>query len=241
MQWAYSTLPQEIRELPDFPGIQVVDEPPEDVLTDVAQRKKWRKGTEMLGLYSGVHRTERQHFQTRIAPDLIFVFRGPILRCSKGDLRAEVKRVVRHEVAHWLGHDEEEVRDLGLSASSPHVQGGTHDVPDSQAPGMLTRQTPGEAVDDVEKANERPRCTKCYSADVSCQEVEKPLSYAGANLFDPITVHARSCTCNSWATNGTTKINSTRSKRLPQGILSEIFRQLSLQTRRVTNLGGTCV
>ncbi len=110
VQWAYSTLPQKIRDLPDFPGIQVVEEPPEDVLKDAAKRKNWPKGTEMLGLYSGVHRTERQHFQTRIAPDLIFVFRGPILRCAKGDLRAEVNRVVWHEVAHWLGHDEEEVR-----------------------------------------------------------------------------------------------------------------------------------
>ena len=117
VQWAYSTLPQKIRDLPDFPGIQVVDEPPADVLKDVAEQRRWRKGTELLGLYSGVHRTERQHFQTRIAPDLIFVFRGPILRCSKGDLRAEVKRVVWHEVAHWLGHDEQEVEDLGLSAS----------------------------------------------------------------------------------------------------------------------------
>jgi predicted Zn-dependent protease with MMP-like domain len=197
VQWAYNTLPQEIRELPDFPGIQVVDEPPEDVLTEVAQRKKWLKGTEMLGLYSGVHRTERQHFQTRIAPDLIFVFRGPILRCSKGDLRAEVKQVVWHEVAHWLGHDEEEVRDLGLSLSSPRVEGGIHDVPNSKAPGRLTRQTPSQAVDDVERSNERPRCIKCYSADVTCHEVEKPLGYAGANLFDPITLHARSCTCNS--------------------------------------------
>ncbi len=196
VQWAYSTLPPQIRGLPDFPGIQVVGEPPEDVLKDVAQRKNWPRGTEMLGLYSGVYRTERQHFQTRIAPDLIFVFRGPILRCCKGDLRAEVKRVVWHEVAHWLGHDEEEVGDLGLSASSP-VQGLTHDVSESQAPTSLTRQTPSDGVDDVEKANERPRCIKCYSADVTCHEVEKPLSYAGANLFDPITVHARSCTCNS--------------------------------------------
>jgi len=30
-------------------------------------------------------------------------------------LRAEVKRVVRHEVARWLGHNEEEVKELGLS------------------------------------------------------------------------------------------------------------------------------
>ena len=121
VQWAYSTLPQKIRELPDFPGIQVIDEPPEDVLKDVAKRKNWPVGTEMLGLYSGIHRTERQHFQTRMIPELIFVFRGPILRCSKGDLRAEVTRVVWHEVAHWLGHNEEEVRDLGLSVSSPGV------------------------------------------------------------------------------------------------------------------------
>jgi predicted Zn-dependent protease with MMP-like domain len=197
VQWAYSTLPQKIRDLPDFPGIQVVEEPPEEVLKDVAKRKNWPKGTEMLGLYSGVHRTERQHFQTRIAPDLIFVFRGPILRCAKGDLRAEVKRVVWHEVAHWLGHDEEEVRDLGLSSSSPRVEDVTHDLSDNQVPRMLARQATNDTVDHTEKADEQPRCIKCYSADVTCHEVEKPLSYAGANLFDAITVRARTCTCNS--------------------------------------------
>lgn len=120
VEWAYGTLPQEIRDLPDFPGIQVADEPPEDVL----EKKKWSPGTEMLGVYSGVLRTERQHNQVRIAPDLIFVFRGPISRCSRGDLRAEVKEVVWHEVAHWLGHDEEEVKDLGLSTLSRPVEDG---------------------------------------------------------------------------------------------------------------------
>lgn len=110
VEWAHSTLPQEIRDLPDFPGIQVADEPPEDIL----KRRNWPRGTEMLGCYSGVFRTQRSVNQLSMAPDLIFVFRGPILRCSKGDLRAEVKRVVWHEVAHWLGHDEEQVKDLGL-------------------------------------------------------------------------------------------------------------------------------
>jgi predicted Zn-dependent protease with MMP-like domain len=110
VEWAYNTLPQEIREQPDFPGIQVVDEPPDDIL----KRRNWPRGTEMLGCFSGVYRTQKSINQIRIAPDLIFVFRGPILRCSKGDLRAEVKRVVWHEVAHWLGHNEEQVKDLGL-------------------------------------------------------------------------------------------------------------------------------
>jgi predicted Zn-dependent protease with MMP-like domain len=113
--WAYGTLPQKIRELPDFPGIQVVDEPPAEVLADISKRKKWRGGTELLGLYSGIFRTKRSYTQVNYAPDLIFVFRGPILRCSKGDLRAEVKRVVWHEIAHWLGYEtEEQVKALGL-------------------------------------------------------------------------------------------------------------------------------
>ena len=108
VEWAYSTLPKKIRELPDFPGIQIVDEPPADIM------KKRPRRTELLGLYSGVLRTQASNSMLRLAPDLIFVLRGPILRCSRGDLRAEVKRVVWHEVAHWLGHDEEQVKELGL-------------------------------------------------------------------------------------------------------------------------------
>ena len=115
VEWAYSTLPQKIKDLPDFPGIQVVDEPPADVLQDMAQKRKWHRGTELLGLYSGILRTRQSYSQLKYAPDLIFVFRGPILRCSRGDLRAKVKRVVWHEVAHWLGYEtEEQVKALGL-------------------------------------------------------------------------------------------------------------------------------
>jgi predicted Zn-dependent protease with MMP-like domain len=115
VEWAYSTLPKKVKDLPDFPGIQVVDEPPAEVLEDISKKRKWRRGTELLGLYSGAVRTKRSFAQLQYAPDLIFVFRGPILRCSKGDLRTEVKRVVWHEVAHWLGYEtEEQVRALGL-------------------------------------------------------------------------------------------------------------------------------
>jgi len=111
VEWAYSTLPQTVKDQPDFPGIQVAEEPPADVL----KKKNWPRGTEMLGCYSGVVRTKQSHMQMRVAPDLIFVFRGPILRCSRGNLRAEVKRVVWHEVAHWLGYEtEEQVQALGL-------------------------------------------------------------------------------------------------------------------------------
>jgi predicted Zn-dependent protease with MMP-like domain len=108
VEWAYSTLPQSIKDLPDFPGIQAADEPPEGYLETRARR------TELLGLFVGVHRTKRQFHYVPKTPDLIFVFRGPIVRCSKGDLRSEVKRVVWHEVAHWLGYGEKDVKELGL-------------------------------------------------------------------------------------------------------------------------------
>jgi predicted Zn-dependent protease with MMP-like domain len=195
VDWAYRTLPQKIRDLPDFPGIQVVDEPPADVFQDISHRKKWRRGTELLGLYSGVHRTEQRHNLVRVAPDLVFVFRGPILRCSKGDLRAEVKQVVWHEVAHWLGHDEAEVKELGLSL-------GVEDVPSHPLEGE-TRKTPlqqqlRDTLDEAAEAkDQQPRCLKCYSADVTCRERDRSLTNAASSLSDPITVHAKICTCNS--------------------------------------------
>jgi predicted Zn-dependent protease with MMP-like domain len=111
----HTAQPEKIRNLPDFPGIQVLDEPPADVFRDMSKEKKWHGGTELLGLYSGTVRTKQSSNQVKYAPDLIFVFRGPILRCSQGNLPGEVKQVVWHEVAHWLGYEtEEQVKALGL-------------------------------------------------------------------------------------------------------------------------------
>ena len=194
VDWAYRTLPQKIRDLPDFPGIQVVDEPPADVFQDISHKKRWLRGTELLGLYSGVHRTERQHNLVRVAPDLIFVFRGPILRCSKGDLRAEVKRVVWHEIAHWLGHNEEEVKELGLS---PGVENIAHPLESGARKTSLIQQLRDAINEPAEAKEQQPRCLKCYSADVTCREIDKPLTNTASSLSDPIAVHAKICTCNA--------------------------------------------
>jgi predicted Zn-dependent protease with MMP-like domain len=179
VEWAYRTLPQKIRDLPDFPGIQVADEPPTDIL-----KRNWPTGRELLECYSGVHRTVRQHNQVRIAPDLIFIFRGPIERCSNGDLRAEVKEVVWHEVAHWLGHGEEEVKELGLATLTLPREHAARHHPESE----------------LNQAEPQLRCLKCYSADVTCRELDKPLR-TGSWLSEPVSVHAKICTCNSCGHN----------------------------------------
>jgi predicted Zn-dependent protease with MMP-like domain len=59
VEWAYSSLPEKIRDLPDFPGIQVVDEPPDQMFERMSKRRNWPRGTELLGCYSGISRTQR--------------------------------------------------------------------------------------------------------------------------------------------------------------------------------------
>jgi predicted Zn-dependent protease with MMP-like domain len=195
VEWAYSTLPEKVRNLPDFPGIQVADEPTEEIFANVSRGRNWLQGTQLLGCYSGVSRTKRQHNLVQAAPDLIFVFKGPILRCSTGNLSAEVKQVVWHEVAHWLGHDEQEVKELGLSLRFKDI--APHPLDSANPDAVLPLKTSG-AEKEVEES-QNVRCAKCYSQDVRCREGEKPLTYAGANSFDPTTIilHVRSCTCNS--------------------------------------------
>jgi hypothetical protein len=105
-----------------------------------------------------------------------------------------VKQVVWHEVAHWLGHDEAEVKELGLSLSFKDI--ALYPL-ESESPDVVSQQGFAEPIEQEEEENLELRCIKCYSTEVTCHEGEKPLSYAGANLFDPITVYVKSCTCNS--------------------------------------------
>lgn len=68
VQWAYGTMPEKIRNLPDFPGIQVADEPPVEMFERMSKRSDWPPGTELLGCYSGVSRAKRQHNLVRLLP-----------------------------------------------------------------------------------------------------------------------------------------------------------------------------
>ncbi len=198
VEWAYSTLPQEIRDLPDFPGIQVLDEPPEGVL----RRNKWLPGKETLGLYSGIHRTQQRHDDVRTAPNLIFVFRGPIQRCSRGDLRAEVKNVVWHEVAHWLGHSEDEVEELGLGPLLL-AGNGTLRKPESGAIELDTENAdttlgaPDRSEGLSEAQEQSLRCIKCYSADITRRELDKFVTAPGGWLQERVRIRMNICTCRS--------------------------------------------
>jgi predicted Zn-dependent protease with MMP-like domain len=63
-------------------------------------------GSRLLGLYQGVPLTRRGVGYSGVLPDKITIYRGPLERLYGSDpelLRAHVRRVVLHEVAHHFG------------------------------------------------------------------------------------------------------------------------------------------
>ena len=69
----------------------------------------------LFGLYQGVPLTERDTHYGLVMPDLITIFQRPHEdACNTLDeLRAEVARTVRHEIAHHFGISDERLDELG--------------------------------------------------------------------------------------------------------------------------------
>jgi predicted Zn-dependent protease with MMP-like domain len=103
---AIDALPREVRDRLDSVAIVVEDEPTADQLTSVRARG-------LFGLYQGVPRT-RWGADAASIPSKITIFRGPLERAHRdaASLAAAVEDVVRHEVAHHLGIDDQRLREL---------------------------------------------------------------------------------------------------------------------------------
>ncbi len=82
----------------------------------IGQRRKAGLGSgyTLLGLYEGVPQTRRGEHYGLVLPDKITIFQGPIeARCrSDGEIEAEIRRVVRHEIAHHFGISDARLRQL---------------------------------------------------------------------------------------------------------------------------------
>lgn len=103
---AISALPPEFLERLGSVAIVVEDEPTLEQLGSVGARG-------LFGLYQGVPRT-RWGADGAAVPSKITVFRGPLERMYRqpAALAAAVEDVVRHEVAHHFGIDDERLREL---------------------------------------------------------------------------------------------------------------------------------
>ena len=70
-------------------------------------------GTLLLGLFHGVPRTEKSTFAPT-TPDRIFLYQKNIEAISRSDeeIRQQVRDTLLHEVGHYFGMTEEELRDV---------------------------------------------------------------------------------------------------------------------------------
>ncbi len=72
------------------------------------------KEEELLGLYHGISRKDRGFWYGNVLPDRIVIYRKPLERISTSgkELKENIRQTVIHEVGHYFGFDEEELRQL---------------------------------------------------------------------------------------------------------------------------------
>ena len=108
---ALTELPEQFRERLSNIDVEVEDYPSADDLR-VARAKR---GQTLLGLYRGIPVTRRGLGYNMVPPDRIIIFQQPIeMTCRSDDEVVErVGHVVRHEIAHHFGIDDEALRRMG--------------------------------------------------------------------------------------------------------------------------------
>jgi len=82
------------------------------IVEDAPPRESEREGL-LLGLFHGIPRTEKSVF-TSAPPDRIFLYRKSIeaVCSSEAQIRRQIRKTLLHEVGHYFGMTEEELRGM---------------------------------------------------------------------------------------------------------------------------------
>lgn len=104
---AVESLPEELRKRLENVAIIVEEEPP-------AISEDSNAWGELLGLYHGISVKDRGFWYGNVLPDRIIIYRKPLERISVStqDLKKKVYQTVVHEVGHYFGLGEEDLRQL---------------------------------------------------------------------------------------------------------------------------------
>lgn len=111
VQAGFLLIPEKFRERIRNVAILIEDEPSEEV----RKQEGLSEDETLLGLYQGIPNTARgdSYGIGPTMPDTITLFRVPIEE-EAGGIQEEIRRVVAetiwHELAHYFGMDEDEVR-----------------------------------------------------------------------------------------------------------------------------------
>jgi len=107
---ALARVPDEIRELMTNTVVEVEDEPSRALLHEMGIGR----GGTLLGLYRGVPIDRRGFNHGNTMPDMITIYKGPILRqcATEAEIEDAVAVTVIHEVGHYFGLSDAEMAEL---------------------------------------------------------------------------------------------------------------------------------
>ncbi len=111
IELSLESIPQAFKEKLDNVVFIVEDYPSKHDL----ERLGLKHREQLLGLYSGVPYTHRNSSYMGTIPDRIILFQKNIesICYSKEELKNKIKEVIIHEIAHYFGMSENEIRNAG--------------------------------------------------------------------------------------------------------------------------------
>lgn len=107
-----TTLPDHLRDEIDNLDFVVEHAPTPEQL----RRNRVPPGQTLLGLYEGIPLPQRGSHYGNVIPDKITIFKATIEAAASHDpdrVRAQLRRTVIHELAHFFGISDERLRELG--------------------------------------------------------------------------------------------------------------------------------
>ncbi len=101
------TLPGELKARIENVAFIVEENPP-------TIPEEWKKGGNLLGLYHGISHKDRGFWYGNTLPDRIIIYQKPLesISSSLEELKENIRQTVIHEIGHYFGFDEEELRSL---------------------------------------------------------------------------------------------------------------------------------
>ena len=106
---ALDSLPEEFRSCIQNVAILVEDFPANQRPPKLGQRRRL-----LLGIFHGVPATKRSVFNLPAGPDHIVLYQKNIeaVCSSKAEVRKQIRLTVIHELGHYFGLDEEQLKDV---------------------------------------------------------------------------------------------------------------------------------
>ena len=108
---ALEMIPEMFRAQLNNMSIAVEDHPSPDLLIEM----ELAPDETLFGIFTGVPLPERSVIEPPLYPDVILIFRQPLMAAchSREELEEEIAITVVHEVAHYMGLSEERLEELG--------------------------------------------------------------------------------------------------------------------------------